>query len=148
PRRFRRARRGLGCRAARRRGGPLDLVAQALAGGKERERGHEPGADRHGRGRDVLRLPGRGGAPAGDRGRHGMSGFYVAASVVTLVHWLRMKDRRLLPLLGLFSMMAAAHAFEWWHQWHDDFELAAIVCGLALLPLTDRRGTPAAAPRS
>ena len=77
-----------------------------------------------------------------------MSGFYVAAAVVTLVHWLRMKDRRLLPLLGLFTLMAAAHAFEWWHQYHYFLELAAIVCGLGLLPLTDRRGTQTAAPRT
>jgi hypothetical protein len=77
-----------------------------------------------------------------------MSGLYVAAAVVTLMHWLRMKDRRLLPLLLLFTMMAAAHSFEWWHPWHYAFELAAIACGLALLPLTDRRGRAAAATRS
>jgi len=73
-----------------------------------------------------------------------VSGFYVAAAVATLLHWLRMKDRRLLPLLFLFTMMAAAHSFEWWHQWHYAFELAAIACGLALLPLTDRRRRRAA----
>jgi hypothetical protein len=73
-----------------------------------------------------------------------VSGFYVAAAAATLVHWLRMKDRRLLPLLLLFTMMAAAHSFEWWHRGHYAFELAAIACGLALLPLTDRRGRDAA----
>ncbi|PYQ54593.1 MAG: hypothetical protein DMF78_05315 [Acidobacteria bacterium] len=77
-----------------------------------------------------------------------MSGFYVAAAVVTLMHWLRMRDRRLLPLLSLFTMMAAAHSFEWWHRWHYAFELAAIASGLALLPLTDRRRRDAAAPPS
>ena len=77
-----------------------------------------------------------------------MSGFYVAAAVVTLMHWLRMKDPRLLPLLGVFTMMAAAHSFEWWHPWHYAFEIAAIVSGLTLLPLTDRRRGDAATSRS
>jgi len=77
-----------------------------------------------------------------------VSGFYVAAAVVTLRHWLRMRDRRLLPLLSLFTMMAAAHSFEWWHRWHYAFEIAAIVSGLTLLPLTDRRRGDAAASRS
>jgi hypothetical protein len=76
-----------------------------------------------------------------------MSGFYVAATVVTLMHWLHMKDKRLLPLLGLFTMMAAARSFEWWHPWHYAFEIAAVVSGLTLLPLTDRR-RGGAAPRS
>jgi hypothetical protein len=77
-----------------------------------------------------------------------MSGFYVAATVVTLIHWLRMKERRLLPILFLFVMMAVAHSFEWWHPWHYAFEFAAIVSGLTLLPLTDRRRGEAATPRS
>src|SRR5262249_27914401 len=132
--------------------GAVHLVAQALARGPQRQRGDQPGADRHGRGGHLLRLPGRGGARAGERegagSGEGVSGFYVAAAVITLMHWLRMKDRRLLPLLGVFTMMAAAHSFEWWHQWHYLFELAAIGCGLALLPLTDRRGSHTAAPPS
>ncbi len=45
--------------AAGRRGGPLDLVGQALPRRPQRQRRHQPGAHRHGRRRDVLRRPRR-----------------------------------------------------------------------------------------
>ena len=77
-----------------------------------------------------------------------MTGVYVAATVVTLMHWVRVRDRRLLPLMGLFVMMAAAHSLEWWRAWRYAFEVLAVASGLALLPLTDRRRRDPAAPRS
>lgn len=66
-------------------------------------------------------------------------GVFVASAVVTLMHWVRIRDGRLLPLMGLFLMMAAAESLEWWHRWRGPFELAAAACGLALLPMLDRR---------
>jgi hypothetical protein len=75
-----------------------------------------------------------------------MIGVLVASTVVTLLQWWRLRDRRLLPLVGLFAMMAAAHSLESWHAWRDRIELVGIACGLALLPMVGGRG-PDAAPR-
>ncbi len=47
-------------RPARVRGRAVDLVEEAGAGPSERERSHQPGADRHWPRADFLRLPGRG----------------------------------------------------------------------------------------
>jgi xanthine/uracil permease len=35
-------------------------------------------------------------------------GFFVASAIVTLLQFLRVKDRRLLPLLALFTLRAVA----------------------------------------
>ena len=47
-----------------------------------------------------------------------MVGFFVAATVVTLVQFLRVRDRRLLPLLALFALPGrwptAASAWDAW----------------------------------
>jgi hypothetical protein len=40
-----------------------------------------------------------------------MPGFYVAAAVVTLLQFLRVREWRLLLLLALFLFQAGAHAF-------------------------------------
>lgn len=77
-----------------------------------------------------------------------MTGVCVASAVVTLMRWLRVRDPRLLPLIGLFLMMAAAHSLEWWHAWRDRFELIGVACALALLPMLGGRGRDAAVPRS
>lgn len=68
-----------------------------------------------------------------------VSGIFVASTVVTLLHWLRVRDRRLLPLTGFFLMMAAAESLEPWHYWRSAFEVLGAACGLALLPMLDRR---------
>jgi hypothetical protein len=60
-------------------------------------------------------------------------GFFVAAAVVTLVQFLRVKDRRLLFLLALFLFLAEAHSLEWWNPWRDLFHFAAGLAGLGLL---------------
>ena len=68
-----------------------------------------------------------------------VAGIFVASTVVTLMHWLRVRDRRLLPLMGFFLMMGAAESLEWWHYWRSAFQVLGAACGLALLPLLDRR---------
>ena len=62
-----------------------------------------------------------------------MVGFFVAATVVTALAFLRVKDRRLLLLLALFVCLAEAHSLEWWDPWKDRFHFAAGFAGLGLL---------------
>ena len=68
-----------------------------------------------------------------------VAGIFVASTVVTLMHWLRVHDRRLLPLMGFFLMLAAAESLEPRHYWRSAFQVLGAACGLALLPMLDRR---------
>lgn len=61
-----------------------------------------------------------------------MVGFYVAATVVGLYRFLRLRDRRLLPLVGVFALSAAAHAQTDWFVARR-LHFAAGTCGLLLL---------------
>jgi len=72
-------------------------------------------------------------------------GIYVASSVVTLMHWLRVHDRRLLPLIGLFLALAAAESLEPWQYWRSAIQVLGAACGLSLLPMLDRRQRQSAA---
>jgi hypothetical protein len=62
-----------------------------------------------------------------------MVGAYVAATVVALVQYLRLKDRRLLLLVALFACQAQALAREWFDFWKDVFQVGACASGLVLL---------------
>lgn len=68
-----------------------------------------------------------------------MVAFYVAATVVTLLQFLRVKERRLLVLLVLFAAQAAGESREWWDPWREGFELLAGSAGLALLVILSPR---------
>ena len=62
--------------------GPVHLVVEDVPRRPQRQRGHRPGADRHGRGRDLLRRPRR------SRPRvTPVDGLFVAAAVITLVQF-------------------------------------------------------------
>ncbi|HEY6552527.1 MAG TPA: hypothetical protein VI669_04190 [Vicinamibacteria bacterium] len=71
-----------------------------------------------------------------------MVGFFVAASVVTVLQFLRVKDRRLLLILALFVCLARAHSLEWWDPWKDRFHFAAGFAGLGLLLALGPRHRP------
>ncbi len=71
-----------------------------------------------------------------------MVGAYVAATVVALVQYLRLKDRRLLLLLALFACQAQALSREWFDVWKDVFQVAACGFGLALLVALTLRHSP------
>ena len=74
-----------------------------------------------------------------------MIGAYVASMVVTLIQYLRLRDRRLLALLALFAFQALALTREWWDYKKEVFQTASCAAGLALLlMLTLRRPAPAA----
>ena len=68
-----------------------------------------------------------------------MVGFFVAATVVTLVQYLRLRDRRLMALMAMFVLLAAAHSREGGDPWGGRFRLAAGTSGLVLLVLLSPR---------
>jgi hypothetical protein len=59
-------------------------------------------------------------------------GFHVAAVLVTLMQFIRVRDRRLLPLLAMFALLAAAHDQSDWFVARR-LHFAAGACGLVLL---------------
>jgi len=63
-----------------------------------------------------------------------MTAFFVAATVVTLLQFLRLRDLRLLPLLALFLFLALALSRDDWYAARR-FHLAAGASGLVLLYL-------------
>ena len=68
-----------------------------------------------------------------------MVGLFVAAAVVALLQYLRVRERRLLPLLALFAFQAQALSREWWDVWRDVYQAAACGAGLVLLLLLSPR---------
>ena len=62
-----------------------------------------------------------------------MVGGFVAASVVTLLQYLRLRDRRLLLLAALFAFQAQALSREWYDFWRDVFQSGVCAAGLGLL---------------
>lgn len=71
-----------------------------------------------------------------------MVGLYLAATVVTLLQFLRVKEKRLLPLLALFLFLALAFSREWWDPWQLGFHLAAVAAGLVQLFALSPRHPP------
>jgi len=61
-----------------------------------------------------------------------LQGFFVAAMVVTLLQWLRLREKRLLPLLAMFALLSLAHFQDEWFA-SRGYHLAAGVAGLVLL---------------
>jgi hypothetical protein len=57
----------------------------------------------------------------------------VAATVVTLLQFLRLRDRRLLLLATMFACQAQALAREWWDVWRDVYQSGVCAAGLLLL---------------
>jgi len=74
-----------------------------------------------------------------------VEGYFFAGLGVTLVQYLRRRDRRLLPLMALFAALAAAETREEWDPWQDGLRLVAGGAALVLVALLsrDRGGAPA-----
>jgi uncharacterized membrane protein YfbV (UPF0208 family) len=62
-----------------------------------------------------------------------VTGFFVAAAVVALLQFLRVRDRRLLPLVALFTLRAAARFLGETSATGVVADLLAGCAGLALL---------------
>ncbi len=61
---------------------------------------------------------------------------------MTLVKFLRVREKRLLPLLALFTAQALAFSRDWRDPLQDVFQLASGAAGLALVVLLSRRAVP------
>ena len=68
--------------------------------------------------------------------------FHLAGAVVTFYRLLRSRERRLLPLLGLFLCLAVGFHFGPWHRIGRPFLYGAGLCGVALLLLLSPRTRP------
>jgi hypothetical protein len=76
-----------------------------------------------------------------------MVGGFIAATVVTLLQFLRLRDRRLLLLAAMFAFQAQALAREWYDVWRDVFQSGVCAAGLGLLlAFSPRHAQPAAPP--
>jgi hypothetical protein len=77
-------------------------------------------------------------------------GSFVAATVVSLLQFMRLRDKRFLLLAALFACQAQALGREWWDGWKDVYQAGACAAGLglvlALSPRT-RREEAAEGPR-
>jgi len=59
----------------------------------------------------------------------------VAAAVITLVQFWRLRDRRLVPLALMLAFLAGAEGREPWEAWRRRFQILALASGLALLAM-------------
>ena len=76
-----------------------------------------------------------------------MVGGFVAATVVSLVQFLRVRDRRLLLLAAMFAFQSQALAREWYDVWRDVFQAGVCAAGLGLLLALSPRHAHDAPPR-
>ena len=68
--------------------------------------------------------------------------FFVAATAVTLVQYLRVREPKLVPLLALFSLLGLAHTYEYWEAGFKWLHLLAGAAGLVLMFLVSPRHHP------
>ena len=62
-----------------------------------------------------------------------MDGLFVAAAVVAVVQFGRLRDRRLVPLALMMAFLAGAEAREGWDPWRRRVQVAALAAGLTLV---------------
>ena len=62
-----------------------------------------------------------------------MVGGFIAAALVSLVQFVRVRDRRLLLLAAMFALQSQALAREWYDVWRDVCQAGVCVAGLALM---------------
>ena len=62
-----------------------------------------------------------------------MVGGFIAAALVSLVQFVRVRDRRLLLLAAMFAFQAQALGREWYDVWRDVSQAGVCVAGLALM---------------
>jgi hypothetical protein len=68
-----------------------------------------------------------------------VGGAFVAATVVSLIQFLRVRDRRLLLVATMFACQSQALSREWYDVWRDVFQAAVCAAGLSLVLMLSRR---------
>lgn len=61
-----------------------------------------------------------------------MEGLFVAGAVVSAIQFVRLRDRRLVPLAFFLAFLAGVEVREPWEPWRRRFQLAAAAAGIAL----------------
>ncbi len=74
----------------------------------------------------------------------GMIGAFVALTVVAVVQFVRVRDRRLLPVMAMAAFQAFALSRESWDTWKDISQGAVCVAGLVLVFMLSTPSAPAA----
>jgi hypothetical protein len=77
-----------------------------------------------------------------------MGGAFVAATIVSLVQFLRVGDRRLLLVAAMFACQSQALSRAWYDVWRDVFQAGVCAAGLALMLMLSRRPTHDTGPRA
>jgi hypothetical protein len=62
-----------------------------------------------------------------------VTGLFVAAAVVALLQFVRVRDWRALLLAAMFACQVQALGREWYDPWRDVFQAGVCVAGLGLL---------------
>jgi len=75
-----------------------------------------------------------------------MCGLFIAATVVSLMQYLRVRDRRLLLIAAMFACESQVLAREWDDVWRDVFQVGVCAAGLLLLLALSPRGVLKAPP--
>ena len=76
-----------------------------------------------------------------------MGGAFVAATIVSLIQFLRVHDRRLLLVAAMFACQTQALGREWYDVWRDVFQAGVCAAGLALVLTLSPRAAHSAAKR-
>ena len=65
----------------------------------------------------------------------GLVAFFVASTAVTLLQFLRLRDRKFLPLVALFALLALGHFRGPWDAWGRLAHFGAGAAGLVALAM-------------
>jgi hypothetical protein len=77
-----------------------------------------------------------------------MGGAFVAGTVVALVQFVRVRDRRLLLVAAMLACQSQALGREWYDVWRDVFQAGVIAAGMALVLSLSPRAHPVPPRRS
>jgi len=75
-----------------------------------------------------------------------MTGAFVGATIVALLQYLRVRDRRILLLVAMFLLQAVALSLDWWNVWRDLSQGGVCLAGMALVFALAPRHPPAPPP--
>jgi hypothetical protein len=69
-----------------------------------------------------------------------VEGLFIAGAVIATLQFVRLRDRRLVPLAFFLAFLAGVEAREEWERSRRRFQLGAVGAGLALAASTVARG--------